>query len=72
MDRLIARLPCAWGENWQGQLGDGTTMDRDRPIVVQGVLNAIAIAAKANESPAVSRFAMGSNPIANPESDENC
>jgi alpha-tubulin suppressor-like RCC1 family protein len=34
----------AWGENEFGQLGDGTTMDRDRPVVVQGVRNAIAIA----------------------------
>jgi alpha-tubulin suppressor-like RCC1 family protein len=33
----------AWGNNRFGQLGDGTTMDRDRPVVVQGIRNAIAI-----------------------------
>ena len=33
----------AWGQNRFGQLGDGTTMNRDRPVVVQGIRNAIAI-----------------------------
>jgi alpha-tubulin suppressor-like RCC1 family protein len=42
----------AWGENGFGQLGDGTTMNRDRPVVVQGIRNAIAIAASANASAA--------------------
>jgi alpha-tubulin suppressor-like RCC1 family protein len=33
----------AWGNNRYGQLGDGTTMDRDKPVVVHGIRNAIAI-----------------------------
>jgi alpha-tubulin suppressor-like RCC1 family protein len=33
----------AWGYNKEGQLGDGTLLDRDRPVTVQGVSNAIAI-----------------------------
>lgn len=43
----------AWGENRWGQLGDGTTMNRDRPRVVQGVRNAVAIAAAGEQSAAV-------------------
>jgi alpha-tubulin suppressor-like RCC1 family protein len=43
----------AWGENYMGQLGDGTTIDRDRPILVQGVRNAIAIAAASEASAAL-------------------
>jgi alpha-tubulin suppressor-like RCC1 family protein len=37
----------AWGDNKYGQVGDGTTVNRDRPVVVQGVRNAVAIAAGA-------------------------
>ena len=37
----------AWGDNKFGQVGDGTTVNRDRPVVVQGVRNAVAIAAGA-------------------------
>ncbi len=36
-----------WGFNNLGQVGDGTTTDRDRPVPVQGVRNAVAIAAGA-------------------------
>jgi alpha-tubulin suppressor-like RCC1 family protein len=43
----------AWGQNYSGQLGDGTTMARDRPVVVQRVRSAIAIAAAAEASAAV-------------------
>ena len=43
----------AWGENRWGQVGDGTTMNRDRPTLVQGVRNAVAIAATATYSAAV-------------------
>jgi alpha-tubulin suppressor-like RCC1 family protein len=35
----------AWGSNKFGQLGDGTTTDRDRPIAVPGVRNVVAISA---------------------------
>jgi len=42
----------AWGHNRYGQLGDGTTMDRDRPVAVQGIRNAIAIGASSNASAA--------------------
>jgi alpha-tubulin suppressor-like RCC1 family protein len=34
----------AWGENRFGQVGDGTTMNRDRPVMVPGVHDAVAIA----------------------------
>jgi alpha-tubulin suppressor-like RCC1 family protein len=43
----------AWGENKAGQVGDGTTVNRDRPVVVQGVRNAAAIAAGVDFSLAV-------------------
>jgi alpha-tubulin suppressor-like RCC1 family protein len=35
----------AWGENRWGQLGDGTVVTRDRPVVVPGVRDAVAVAA---------------------------
>jgi alpha-tubulin suppressor-like RCC1 family protein len=43
----------AWGENKFGQVGDGTTVNRDRPVTVQGVRNAVAIAAGYDFSVAV-------------------
>ncbi|MGE0464785.1 MAG: RCC1 domain-containing protein [Vicinamibacterales bacterium] len=38
----------AWGENRWGQLGDGTTTNRDAPVTVPGVANAVAVAAGGN------------------------
>ena len=35
----------AWGDNSLGQLGDGTTTNRNAPVAVQGVRNAVAISA---------------------------
>jgi alpha-tubulin suppressor-like RCC1 family protein len=35
----------AWGYNKNGEVGDGTTTNRDRPIPVPGVRDAVAIAA---------------------------
>jgi alpha-tubulin suppressor-like RCC1 family protein len=43
----------AWGENSRGQVGDGTTVNRDRPVAVRGVTNAVEIAAGAYFSLAV-------------------
>jgi hypothetical protein len=43
----------AWGDNTRGQLGDGTTINRDRPVAVRGVTNAVAIAAGSSFSLAV-------------------
>ncbi len=38
----------AWGDNRWGQVGDGTTTNRNRPVPVQGVRNAVAIATGGN------------------------
>lgn len=55
----------AWGANSAGQLGDGTTTDRNVPVVVTGLTNVIAIAAGNDYSLALrsdgSVWAWGSN-----------
>lgn len=40
----------AWGDNSQGQLGDSTGINNDRPVQVLGLTGMIAIAAGANHS----------------------
>jgi alpha-tubulin suppressor-like RCC1 family protein len=43
----------AWGLNKYGQIGDGTSTNRDRPLPVPGVRHAVAIAAGAYRSAAL-------------------
>ena len=43
----------AWGENRFGQLGDGTTQNRDTPVQVSSLTNIIAIAAGTGHSVAL-------------------
>jgi alpha-tubulin suppressor-like RCC1 family protein len=55
----------AWGNNWYGQLGDGSTTDKHTPIQVSGLSGAVAIAAGAAHTVAVKSdgtvWAWGSN-----------
>jgi alpha-tubulin suppressor-like RCC1 family protein len=40
-----------WGDNWIGQLGDGTTTDRNQPVQVYGISsNALTVAAGSSHS----------------------
>lgn len=50
---LAAGKVVAWGNNSEGQLGDGTTTGRNVPVVVSGVGGASGIAAGANHTLAV-------------------
>lgn len=43
----------AWGENRWGEVGDGTTVTRNAPVVVTGVRNAVAVAAGSGFSAAL-------------------
>ncbi|MFN0178007.1 MAG: RCC1 domain-containing protein [Gemmatimonadales bacterium] len=45
----------AWGLNRQGQLGDGTTVDRNTPVAVTGVAGAAAVVAGSTISGALLR-----------------
>jgi alpha-tubulin suppressor-like RCC1 family protein len=40
----------AWGYNFYGQLGDGTTIDKTTPVGVSGLTNLAAIAAGSEHS----------------------
>jgi alpha-tubulin suppressor-like RCC1 family protein len=42
--RATGALMC-WGDNYGGQLGDGTAIDRPLPVTVTGVAGAVAVAA---------------------------
>jgi hypothetical protein len=44
------RTVQCWGENWYGQLGDGTKVKSDRPVDVRGVSKATSIAAGTAET----------------------
>jgi hypothetical protein len=54
-----------WGENFDGQLGDGTTESSSTPVPVYGITNAVAITAATNYSCATlaegSAYCWGSN-----------
>ena len=43
----------AWGDNVYGQLGDGTTVNRTKPVAVRGIANATAIAVDSEYSMAL-------------------
>lgn len=45
----------AWGLNTSGELGDGTTTDRNAPVQVQGISDVVKVAAGALHSIAVTR-----------------
>ena len=55
----------AWGDNYFGQLGDGTTQRRDTPVKVSGLAGVAAVAAGSGHSLAVKKdgtvWAWGSN-----------
>ena len=55
----------AWGDNYYGQLGDGTTQRRDTPVKVSGLAGVAAVAAGSGHSLAVKKdgtvWAWGSN-----------
>ena len=46
----------AWGSNWFGQLGDGTTTDRHTPVQVPNLNNATAIAAGSSSAHTLALF----------------
>ena len=47
---LLDGAVACWGNNYSGQLGDGTTRDRHAPVRVEGVSGAVAVSANGNSS----------------------
>jgi alpha-tubulin suppressor-like RCC1 family protein len=47
---LVDGAVVCWGNNYSGQLGDGTTRDRHAPVKVEGVSGAIAVSANGDSS----------------------
>jgi len=43
--RLTSGMVRCWGNNWYGQLGDGTMTDRTTPVTVSGVSGVVTLAA---------------------------
>jgi alpha-tubulin suppressor-like RCC1 family protein len=43
----------AWGENWSGELGDGSIQDRSTPVQVSSLTGVVAVAAGSDHSLAV-------------------
>jgi len=50
----VPGTPWAWGDNYFGQLGNGTNIDSSVPIMVSKLDNIIAIAAGYNNNLALS------------------
>jgi alpha-tubulin suppressor-like RCC1 family protein len=48
--RLMDQTVRCWGENGDGQLGDGSAIERPMPVAVQGVAMAIAVRAGATHT----------------------
>ena len=46
-------VPFSWGDNYYGQLGDGTTNNRITPAQISGLTNIIAVSAGCSHSLAV-------------------
>jgi hypothetical protein len=46
---LASTEQWAWGNNFNGQLGDGTNIDSNIPVQVHGLTNAIGINASGNQ-----------------------
>lgn len=55
----VAGQAYCWGRNSEGQLGDGTRIDRDAPVAVQGGLSFASIASFSNHTCAITAGGAG-------------